>query len=368
MNNQRNHNCIGERYNHWTVIDVVYNENRKEYEWLCRCDCGNVVQQRVYNIRNGKSKHCRQCTDGIKKLPKNSQKIKKEHDAIDTHIGKIYGELTVLDDYYDRKRKARIFKCKCSCGKEKIVRRYEVLNGTIKHCGDMIHRVNKKNNNQKYIGKRYGSLTIEGFDYNEEKRLVLWICRCDCGNLRVVSPFRVKKGDVYACDECTEQRAKELNRIASTTHGLSGTRIYNIWIGMRDRCNNPKNDSYKYYGGRGIKVCEEWYKSFESFYKWAMSNGYKEHLTIDRINNDKGYEPDNCRWATYKEQNNNKRNNRKNLMIDGVEKSLKEWSNESQFTIQAIVYRLNVKKMSPKEAIFGERKAYKHYVEWGNDL
>lgn len=369
MNNQRNHDCVGQRYNHWTVIGVVYNENRKEYEWICECDCGNIVQQRVYNIRNGKSKHCRQCIDGVKKVPKNSQKNKKEQNTIDTYIGKTYGDLTVMKEYYDRKRKARMFKCKCSCGGERTVRRYEVLNGSITHCGNKIHRV-KRNDNKNYIGKRYGSLTIKDFKYDENKQMISWICECDCGKIRTVDPFRVKSGEISSCEECTKKKSAEKNRLLNTTHGLSHTRIYHIWLGMRDRCKNPKNDSYKYYGGRGIKVCKEWDESFESFYKWAIENGYRDNLTIDRINNDGCYEPSNCRWATYKEQNNNKRKPKPRiyLTIDGVEKSLKEWSEKSEFTIQAIVYRLNVKKMSPKEAVFGERKAYKHYVKWGSDL
>lgn len=370
MNNQRNHNCIGQRYNHWTVIDVVYNDNRKEYEWVCQCDCGNIVQQRVYNIRNGKSKHCRQCIGGIKKSSKKSQKIKKEKNAIDTHIGKIYGELTVLDEYYDKKRKARMFKCKCSCGGERIVRKYEVLNGSITHCGGKVHRMYKHNNDKIYIGKRYGSLTVQAFDYDKEKKVVLWVCKCDCGNIRTVVPNLVKNGSVKSCKECVQKTIIQNNKELNKTHGLSDTRIYHIWLGMRDRCKNPKNDSYKYYGGRGIKVCKEWNESFESFYKWVIENGYRDDLTIDRINNDGYYEPSNCRWATYKEQNNNKRKPKPRiyLTIDGIEKSLKEWSKESEFTTQAIVYRLNVKNMPPKEAVFGKRKAYTNYIKWGEDL
>lgn len=364
MNNQRNDNAIGERYNHWTVIGVEYNENRKEYEWICQCDCGTISRQRVYNIRSGKSKHCRCCNDGVKKLPK----IKKTQNTKKSYIGEQYGELTIIDDYYDKVKKCRMVRCKCSCGNEMVTRRYKVINGKVKHCSARGH--NTKMDDPKYIGQRFGKLTVIGFEYDEHTASVKWKCKCDCGNERTDFPFRIKSSQVDKCIECATKESAERASKINTRHGMSGSRIYNIWSGMIARCYNPSSDSYKYYGGRGIKICDDWRESFEAFYAWAITHGYQEDLTIDRLDFNGNYEPDNCRWATYKQQAENKRKPkpRNYLMIDGVTKPLIEWVKESDFTAPAIKYRLDVKHMSPKEAVFGERTAYQHYAKWGEDL
>ena len=112
--------------------------------------------------------------------------------------------------------------------------------------------------------------------------------------------------------------------MAKTVHGMSRSRLYHIWNSMKTRCINPKAISYKYYGEKGVKVCEEWRSDFIAFHDWAMSHGYQDDLTIDRIDNDGDYCPDNCRWSTVKEQSNNRSTN-VNIKIGNATKTLTEW-------------------------------------------
>lgn len=122
-------------------------------------------------------------------------------------------------------------------------------------------------------------------------------------------------------------------------HGGTHTRLYNIWKAMRQRCTNPKNSRYSIYGCRGIKVCKDW-DDFQKFYDWSYENGYKDNLTIDRIDNNKGYSPENCRWVTYRGQANNKTNNRY-LTYNNETHTLGEWSEITGIKLSTIWARLN---------------------------
>lgn len=133
-----------------------------------------------------------------------------------------------------------------------------------------------------------------------------WVCLCSCGKKFTTTGGNVRSGNTKSCG-C---KKKSLIKEANMTHGDSNTRLYNIWGDMRRRCHSPKNYSFENYGARGISVCVEWKNSYESFKGWSENNGYAVNLSIDRIDNDGNYLPNNCRWVDMKVQGRNKRDNR----------------------------------------------------------
>ena len=153
------------------------------------------------------------------------------------------------------------------------------------------------------------------------------------------------------------------------THGQTNTRLYSIWVGMRKRCNNPKDRAYINYGGRGITVCDEWNGDFAAFRDWALASGYNDHLSIDRIDNDQGYSPDNCRWTTTRCQNGNKRTVRR-FVIDGQEMTIKDISERYHLNLNTLNARLrrglsiekatgNEKQPTPPAIFVGVKEASK---------
>lgn len=156
---------------------------------------------------------------------------------------------------------------------------------------------------------------------------------CECGTVKEISRYNVERGAVKSCGCLFKEHPN------NTKHSGSRTRLYIIWKGIRQRCNNPNCKIYKNYGGRGIKICNEW-NDYNNFKEWAINNGYKENLSIDRIDVNGNYTPENCRWTTSKVQANNKRNNRL-LTLNGTTKTMSEWSEETGIKVATIWDRLN---------------------------
>ena len=171
-------------------------------------------------------------------------------------------------------------------------------------------------------GKKFGKLEVIGV-HDTGSRKTYYVCQCDCGNIKVVRADALISGATKSCG-CIKKEQDKINLTANHKHKMSGTRIYETWQDMKRRCYNKQNARYDRYGGRGITVCDEWLNNFQSFYDWAISNGYSDDLTIDRIDNDGNYEPSNCRWSTAKEQCNNRGSNI-NINIGNATKSLMCW-------------------------------------------
>ena len=189
--------------------------------------------------------------------------------------------------------------------------------------------------------KKFGRLTVIKKAGTAKDRHIMWECRCDCGEIAIVISKSLKNGDTQSCGCLLKELIAKGG--GAYKHGKTPTkdkpnRIYGIWAGMLNRCNNPNNKNYAHYGGRGISVCDEWC-DYEIFHNWALANGYSDDLTIDRINVNDGYSPHNCRWATSKEQNSNKRSCRF-LTHKGETHTISEWANIAGIAKWTLLYRL----------------------------
>lgn len=194
-------------------------------------------------------------------------------------------------------------------------------------------------------GQRFGKWTV--IEPSENRNgLTMWLCRCDCGNEKYVRSTHLLNGASKSCG-CSQYDHLR-NRERNYPQDIRIKRLQTIWHCMFMRCYDTSNSGYKNYGGRGIKICKEW-NNYESFARWALSHGYTDELTIDRINNNGNYEPSNCRWITKQEQTKNRRNNRFET-INGATKTVAEWAREYDVESSTLYRRLN-RGMSIIEAL-----------------
>lgn len=208
-------------------------------------------------------------------------------------IGEKFGKLLVLEyEKAEQKGGHGTYRCLCDCGNITHSRKDALLTGRSTSCGRCYQK-------QIYPGMRTKMLTVIKESGRDENRNILWRCRCDCGEVVDITANAIRKGRL-SCG-CMAGGA---------THHQTNTRLYSIWTGIKRRCYNPHDKSYqKWYGSKGIRMCDEWKNSFVQFRDWSISNGYTEALTIDRIDSYGNYEPSNCRWVTPQTQSTNKSNN-----------------------------------------------------------
>jgi hypothetical protein len=203
--------------------------------------------------------------------------------------------------------------CVCDCGVEKVVAQAAIKGGQ-QSCGCLKLEARLID----MVGKKFGKLTVLKKSHRSENKKIYYECACDCGKTNTVVGVHLRAGRIRSCG-CL--LAENKSRV---THGLSNSYEYSVWLNIKQRCGNQNNPAYKYYGGRGIDVCESWFNSYEVFVA-DMGNAPSKKHSIDRIDNNSGYNKENCRWVEISVQSRNKRNN-KMIIVDGMSMCQSDWA------------------------------------------
>ena len=277
--------------------------------------------------------------------------------AAEDLTGRIFGTLKVISlneeesairtIRYHHKRYA--WNCKCiNCGHEVVKVSSDlktIAKGNTTGCKEC-YRMD-------LTGQKFGKLTVLGLAPKQETGKQLWICQCDCGNtcIHQTGDLTKTKDPVQSCGCLHSEVLAQRNRESAAWGGdtVKHERLHQIWTAMRHRCNSPNDEHYHLYGGRGITVCPEWQDNWFAFRDWALSHGYQDNLTIDRIDTNGNYEPDNCRWATQQEQMNNTRIN-KMLFYKNEWDTLANWCRRLHLNYYRVKTRLNACGYSVEDA------------------
>lgn len=257
--------------------------------------------------------------------------------------GQTFGRLTVIGFDHISHDGASYWLCECGCQNRTklVVKGYDLKRGHTLSCGCLRKEAND------ITGQTFGRLTVLGLDHVTERGRTYWLCECGCDDRTRLAVRRdgLVSGSVSSCG-CLK-RENLTNRF--TRHGMSRSRLYKTWVGMRQRCENENNPRYDDYGDRGISIWED----FEKFRDWSLANGYADDLTIDRKDNDRGYSPENCRWTDRVTQQNNRRVNHC-FTYAGETKTLSEWSRCLGVKYSTLWYRIDRGDLRDFEEYFME--------------
>lgn len=289
----------GQRFGRLVANSFAYSKGGKAF-WNCQCDCGNTTVVSTTNLRSGKTSSC-----GCKKLEAAIQNIQDKKKNLVPMIGKKFGRLLVVDRAVNTE-KGVAYRCRCDCGNDLIVLGESLRSGNTKSCGCFAQEVRREigrrskgrisPNALDLIGKKFGRLIVLERADKTPGAQQRWKCLCDCGKETFVTTGHLRSGHTSSCGCLGLERATA----SKVKHGQSNTKLFRVWNGIKQRCYNKNVKGFKWYGGKGVSICEEWLE-FSAFYDWAVSHGYIDGLSIDRIDPEGSYEPNNCRWITRSE-------------------------------------------------------------------
>lgn len=298
-------NLLGKKFGRLTVVAFA-GRLSGTLRWDCVCDCGARKTVDGASLRSGNTKSC-----GCLQKEIATKNIKGQRRPFDDISGQKFGRLTAVKwcggSYWE---------CLCDCGNPCVSLASSLKNGNTRSCGCLAKEVRRQTGrnsrgrkSSRFVdltGEKFGLLTVIERAENGNSGHVRWHCLCDCGRESIISSAHLRSGHSRSCGCLGLKHATE----AKIKHGDTGKSLYSVFHGMHNRCEKSNVKEFKWYGAKGIKVCDEW-SDYTKFRNWAYGNGYKEGLTIDRINPDGNYEPSNCRWIT-RSENSRRVKHRKN--------------------------------------------------------